>query len=338
MAEGYLLRYAVDAIQLGHQYREDLGDVDALAESIRTVGLLHPIVISNTGLLISGLRRLEAVRRLGWREVDVWVAAKVSDRLQRALAIRDENTLRKELNPVEAAALYAELKDLFAEEAARRQAATRFGARKDEPAGPVDSTAPMDARVQAARAITGRDSHGMLEQVLELQRIAGDDGVPGWLRAQTESALAELTEDGKVNGRFLAIKTAQARHELESAAGDESLPSVARDIAKDELERLARLPHPQTAAQAAKKATQRVRKAAAARADHDDAEAAAVAQRFAAGIQKQYGWWDLVDPQAVAEHLTDEQWDLFSSAWTATQRFMQAVIAARMQRGAGSGN
>jgi ParB family transcriptional regulator, chromosome partitioning protein len=334
MAEGYLLRYAVDEVQIGRPYREDLGDIDALAESIRTVGLLHPVVISNTGLLISGLRRLEAARRLGWREVDVWVAAKVSDRLQRALAVRDENTLRKELNPVEAAALYAELKDLFAEEAARRQAATRFGARQDGSDGPVDSTAPMDARVQAARAITGRDSHGMLEQVLELQRIAGNDGVPGWLRAQTESALAELTEDGKVNGRFLAIKTAQARHELEAAASDESLPPVARNVAKDELERLTNLPHPQTAAQAAKQATQRVRKAVAAQAGRDDSEAAAVAQRFAAGVQKQYGWWDLVDPQSVAEHLTDKQWDLLTSSWAATQRFMEALMAARARRDA----
>lgn len=331
MADGYVLRHAVDEIQVGRVYRTDIGDVDGLVESIRTVGLLHPIVVSKAGWLISGLRRLEAVRRLGWREVDVWVAAKVSDRLQRALAVRDENSLRKDLNPIEAAKLYDELKELYAEEAARRQASTRFGAERAGSHGSVDSTEPLDARVQAARAITGRDSHGMLEQVLELQRLVDDDTTPAWLRAQVEDGLAGIGVDGKVNGRYLAITTARARHELEQAAVDETQPAAARDVAKAELERIAALRHPQAVAQAAKRATQRVHQVADGVSKRIGAEAAAV-QRLAASLKKHYGWWDLVDPNTVAEHLSDEQWDLLTSTWTATERFMSATIAARKRR------
>ncbi len=336
MADGYVLRHAVDEIQVGRVYRTDLGDIDGLVESIRTVGLLHPIVVSKAGWLISGLRRLEAVRRLGWREVDVWVAAKVSDQLQRALAVRDENGLRKDLNPLEAAKLYAELKELYAEEAGRRQASTRFGAETTGPDGSVDSTEPLDARVQAARAITGRDSHGMFEQVLEMERLVDDDTAPAWLRAQVEKGLAGIRVDGKVNGRYLAITTARARHELEQAAADDTQPAAARDVARAELERLAGLQHPQAVAQAAKRATERVHRVAGGVARRVSAEAAAV-QRLAASLKKHYGWWDLVDPDAVAEHLTDEQWDLLTSTWTATQQFMRAAVAARDRRDTDAG-
>jgi ParB family transcriptional regulator, chromosome partitioning protein len=329
MADGHVLRYAVEQIQLGHTYREDLGDIDGLCESIRTVGLLHPVVLSSDGLLISGRRRLEAVRRLGWREVDVWVAAKVSTRLRMALAVRDENTLRKELNPVEAAALYAELKTLYTEEAARRQAASRFGAQA-ESHGAVDSTAPVDSRVQAARAITGRDSHGMLEQVLELQRIAADDDSPNWLREQTESALAELSADGKVNGRYLAIKGAQARHELEAAVSDPSLPDDIRQAAQTDLDQVSALPHPHLAARAARRAVERARSTTA-RAGAAHTEAAVLVRKFAAGMVKRFGWWDLVDPETVATYLAAEQWDLLVDSWNATRTFMERAIAAREQ-------
>ena len=36
---------AVEAIKIGERHRRDLGDIAALAESIRSVGLLHPPVV-----------------------------------------------------------------------------------------------------------------------------------------------------------------------------------------------------------------------------------------------------------------------------------------------------
>lgn len=63
----------IQDIIVGHRYRRDLGDVDALAGSIRDVGLLHPVVITTEGVLVAGARRLEACRRLGMTEVPVAV-------------------------------------------------------------------------------------------------------------------------------------------------------------------------------------------------------------------------------------------------------------------------
>jgi ParB family chromosome partitioning protein len=64
---------AIDEIEVGFRYRKDLGDLRSLADSIQTVGLLHPIVVTPEGRLITGQRRLEACRLLGWQEIPITV-------------------------------------------------------------------------------------------------------------------------------------------------------------------------------------------------------------------------------------------------------------------------
>ena len=49
----------------------DTTDVSSLAKSIEDNGLLEPLVISRDGVLISGHRRLAAVKSLGWEDVEV---------------------------------------------------------------------------------------------------------------------------------------------------------------------------------------------------------------------------------------------------------------------------
>jgi ParB family chromosome partitioning protein len=126
---GIELERTVDSIQVGTRHRTDLGDIDALAASIREHGLLQPITDHPDGVLVCGRRRLAAIRQLGWRTVSVWVRSGISDRLGHLLAEQDENLHHKPLTQLEAAALYRELKQLMAEDAARRQVASRFSSR-----------------------------------------------------------------------------------------------------------------------------------------------------------------------------------------------------------------
>jgi len=60
-------------ILIGHCYRQDLGDIRELAESIREVGLLRPLLITTDNRLIAGRRRLEACKLLGWETIPVSV-------------------------------------------------------------------------------------------------------------------------------------------------------------------------------------------------------------------------------------------------------------------------
>ena len=86
--------------------------------SIQKLGLLQPVTITPDGVLVCGARRLEAVKRLGWRTLKVWVRSGISDDLNRLLAQQDENEQRKPLNQLEQAALFRELRRLIAEDAA----------------------------------------------------------------------------------------------------------------------------------------------------------------------------------------------------------------------------
>ena len=72
------------AIRVGERTRRDLGDVAALAASIKEHGLIHPVVITPNGELIAGERRFEAFRLLGRSEIptrvlDLIPAAMTSD-------------------------------------------------------------------------------------------------------------------------------------------------------------------------------------------------------------------------------------------------------------------
>ena len=51
----------------------ELSSIEELMESISQVGLLQPLIIDKKNQIISGNRRFESIRRLGWDEVDVEV-------------------------------------------------------------------------------------------------------------------------------------------------------------------------------------------------------------------------------------------------------------------------
>ena len=59
----------IDSIIISDRTRKDFGDIDSLAESISTVGLLQPIVINENNELIDGQRRIKAYVRLGIKEI-----------------------------------------------------------------------------------------------------------------------------------------------------------------------------------------------------------------------------------------------------------------------------
>ena len=45
-------------------------NVEELARSISAVGLMNPITVTQDNTLIAGLHRLEAVKLLGWTEIE----------------------------------------------------------------------------------------------------------------------------------------------------------------------------------------------------------------------------------------------------------------------------
>lgn len=91
----------VDEIVVGQRSRADMGNILALAGSIKDIGLLHPVTINRRNELIAGGRRLAAARELGWETIAVRVVDCLDDALLALKAEMDENTCRKNLTPLE---------------------------------------------------------------------------------------------------------------------------------------------------------------------------------------------------------------------------------------------
>ena len=321
-------------------------DLDELCGSLERVGILNPPAITEDGVLITGNRRLAAMERLGWRVTPVWVVPDVSDKLSYVLAIRDEQTLQKALKPLEQAELYEELKALYAEDAQRRDAATRFGspdrdARVAEARdGGADSAPPSGggkARTQAARAVTGRDSRTMLEQINELRRIAADDTEDPYVRQEAAEALIELNTDGKVNGRYLAVKTTQNLAGIRRAADDPDAPDTVRTSARQELQTLAKLERPAEVAKESGLALARLTQlresdARVERVGWKDADPLLrekhQVRKLVDLLRREHGWWDRFDPTDFGRHADPDQWELVETYIAGAMNFRNLALTA----------
>lgn len=125
-------------IKIGDRVRDDLGDLEALADSIDRNGLIHAVVVDEGKRLIAGGRRLAAVKlleqRLG-KEIPIraHMLRHVSDRKLRVLEL-EENLQRKDLTELEKSKNLVELAEKkeaeFMAEMAER--AKRKGEEKEE--------------------------------------------------------------------------------------------------------------------------------------------------------------------------------------------------------------
>lgn len=342
------LERSIDSIRIGTRHRVDLGDIDALASSIERQGLLQPITVTPEGVLVCGARRLAALRQLGVRKLNVWVRSGISDRLTEVLAEQDDNILHKALTATEAATLYRELKALLAEEAARRQEASRFHAHDEsvrshgaaESAAPTFSGGAGDSRSQAAQIVTGRRAYSRLEEINALQRIAGDLDVDPAIRTRALAELDGIDNGGAVHPAHQRIGARMSLAELEAIAADASQPISVR---RASLNGTARLHAVESTASAAE--LEQLARDALARVKHGARTNGATELRpetrtgtpdtvlpvraFIFQWNDLRDWWKRYDVDEIAGALTDEQWEQFEATLAGTIEFAEALRSVR---------
>lgn len=316
------LERTVDSILVGARHREHPEDgLEPLMQSIQKLGLLQPVTITPDGVLVCGARRLEAIKQLGWRTVKVWVRSGISDKLTRLLAQQDENTERKALSPREQAALFEELRRLMAEDAARRQEATRFGAEEThivvEPrdhggaSGAADSAAPRgrgNTRHQAALEVTGKASYSLLEQISAIERVAADKSLTETLRKIAEAELEAINDGAAVNPAYQRVRAAQELLAVEATPTGPVTPEETQhrtDEASDAF-----IPP-------------RQRRAAAPRPPHRSLRA------FLLTWRDLDGWSRFHNPNEIAAQLKAEDWEMFERVLAETVAFAGEVRALR---------
>ncbi len=98
-------------IKIKKRVRHDLGDLEALKNSLRTYGLLNPITLNEKYELIAGERRLQAAKQLGWTNINAVILSNISDVEELELEL-EENNQRKEFTKEELLEGYKRLENL----------------------------------------------------------------------------------------------------------------------------------------------------------------------------------------------------------------------------------
>ncbi|WP_244928516.1 ParB N-terminal domain-containing protein [Nocardioides sp. W7] len=305
----------LDSIFIGVRHRKDPGDLAQLIESIERLGLLQPITITPEGVLVCGWRRLEAVRRLGWRTVKVWVRSGISDQLQHLLAQQDENQLHKPLTELEKASLYRELKAIRTDEAELRKQATQFGApATGGTSGPAPGAGPGDtgdARRQAAMAVTGQATYNTHERVCALMDWASRKATPPEIRALANDALRRIEQGEPVKPLYAEVKAAYEKTQLPVPTGT------------DDLTRQAQEAHARAEREAAEKGRKNLTRRPATTTHYRSVRS------FVLTWTELDGWTEMYDVDELAASLNDEDWERFDRVVTATIAFRDQLITAR---------
>lgn len=206
----------VDSIKVGERHRKDIGDVGALAESIDTVGLIHPVVVTPDCRLIAGERRLSAMRSLGWEMIPVTVIQTLADATDELIAERDENTCRKDFTPTEAASVRRAVADALAPIAAERKAQA-----PGQPRGAKVSGSNLEQEKFKTRDVSSRGTGyapSTLDKVDRTAQLAKDETQPEPVREKARVALAEMDRTGNVDKPFKDVQ--QAKREAEAPQPD----------------------------------------------------------------------------------------------------------------------
>jgi ParB family chromosome partitioning protein len=96
------MQILIKDIVVKKRVRKDMGDIEALAESLKKFGQISPIVINRKKILIAGGRRLEAAKRLGWKTINA-VVADINGKLGSLEYEVEENLQRRDFDPEELA-------------------------------------------------------------------------------------------------------------------------------------------------------------------------------------------------------------------------------------------
>jgi ParB-like chromosome segregation protein Spo0J len=186
----------IDKIDVTGRIRGSVGDVTTLADSIATIGLLNPLVVTPDLRLVAGERRLEALRKLGRQTAPV-TYLDFDSVAKLAIAERDENTERVPFTreeQIRAAMRIEEALKPAARERQRQGAAMggkRLGslrqAQHDLPVGPTAQHAAAAVGISRATYETGKTV------------VKALDEAPDELKPELRLVVDEMNETGKVN-------------------------------------------------------------------------------------------------------------------------------------------
>ena len=217
-----------------HQPRRHFDEthIEELAESIRSKGILLPLIVrrGHDGyVLVAGERRWRAAQKAGLREVPVMVR-EVSDKEAFELALI-ENIQREDLNPVEEAAAYRRLIDEHG--LTQEELAARVGKDRSTVANALRLLRLPEAIKQAI--VAGQLSMGHARALLAIAdesdlRRAADKVIAEGLSVRAAEALVQRLKSKRLPKEKREVgQSAQVRHLVEKLQRKLGAKVVLRD-------------------------------------------------------------------------------------------------------------
>lgn len=204
----------VDKIIVKDRIRKDFGDIAELAADIQENGLICPIVVNKDYVLLAGERRLRAVKRLEWKQVEVRMMDTRDAEHELNIEI-SENDVRKAFSKSERVDYMYRLMRIEKEKARERMSEGGKGCQKSDTLRTDEKTAEQFG--------VSRDTMRKEMQIVENKNLLDPADFANW----DEGKLSTNKAYQKIKAELGLAKQEAARAKAE-----------ARDEVRGELERL----------------------------------------------------------------------------------------------------
>lgn len=183
-------------IIVGNRFREDLGNIQELMDSIKEKGLIQPLCVNSDMQLLAGGRRYEACSKLGLEELPVLIREGNDEVDAREVELM-ENIHRKEMTWQEQAALTAEIHRLYVQKDpnwSQRKTAQLIEQSPMTVTRALRLATAMEANPVIAHCKTADDAQKVIKKAEENAIVAE--------LAKRQEGLVKQVELGAVNGRI----------------------------------------------------------------------------------------------------------------------------------------
>ena len=244
------MKIPINEIKVNTGRREaNLNGIDELTHSISEVGLLNPITVDPDHILIAGLHRLEAAKRLGWTEIECTVCG--LEGLQAKLAEIDENVVRTALSTIEYGELLEHRKEIYESlhpetKAGQSQAAGMNRAIGKHVSDKMSSTSKSFAQDTAQKlGVSARTVERTMQTIKGLTKETREvfHNFPDYKLSQSNAAKLSRLEPAKQKTAAILLASGQIRSVDEYEAEQGKSPRKSKQ-SKEFLESVAELKDP----------------------------------------------------------------------------------------------
>lgn len=220
----------VSKIVVKNRIRKDFGDITELATDINDNGLISPIVVNKDYVLLAGERRLRAVKRLGWKQVEVRMMDTRDAEHELNIEI-SENDVRKAFSKSERVDYMYRLMRIEKEKARERQeAGVDLGENFPEGGRAKDKTA-------AAFGISGKQMEREM-QIVEHKDLLDPADFANWDEGKLSTNKAYQKIKAELNTLKEKNKSLDAANRVLSRQVNQGATVIKQDVVPDDYEYL----------------------------------------------------------------------------------------------------